>query len=89
MPTPSAELWRKATPLILGGLAVAFAFKAGLFNIGGQGQLLLGAAFAAWAGFDFDLPAIVHVPFALVLGGLAAMVLGAIARSLEGHQRNA
>lgn len=73
----------KATPLVLGGLAVAFAFKAGLFNIGGQGQLLLGAAFAAWAGFDFDLPAIIHIPFALILGGLAAMVLGAIAGFLK------
>ncbi len=73
----------KATPLVLGGLAVAFAFKAGLFNIGGQGQLLLGAAFAAWAGFNFDLPAIVHIPFALILGGLAAMVLGAIAGFLK------
>lgn len=73
----------KATPLVLGGLAVAFAFKAGLFNIGGQGQLLLGAAFAAWAGFDFDLPAIIHIPFALILGGLAAMVLGAIAGLLK------
>ncbi|MEM9133810.1 MAG: ABC transporter permease [Actinomycetota bacterium] len=73
----------KATPLVLGGLAVAFAFKAGLFNIGGQGQLLLGAAFAAWAGFDFDLPAIIHIPFALILGGLAAMALGAIAGLLK------
>ncbi|SVD48819.1 uncharacterized protein METZ01_LOCUS401673, partial [marine metagenome] len=33
----------KATPLVMGGLAVAFAFKAGLFNIGGQGQLVIGA----------------------------------------------
>ncbi|MEM8925846.1 MAG: ABC transporter permease, partial [Actinomycetota bacterium] len=73
----------KATPLVLGGLAVAFAFKAGLFNIGGQGQLLLGAAFAAWAGFDFDLPAIIHIPFALLIGGLAAMLLGAIAGALK------
>ena len=37
---------QKSTPLIFGGLAVAFAFKAGMFNIGGQGQLLVGAAFA-------------------------------------------
>ena len=68
----------KATPLVLGGLAVAFAFKAGLFNIGGQGQLLLGASFAAWAGFTFDMPAIIHIPFALLVGGLAAAVLGSL-----------
>ncbi len=73
----------KATPLVLGGLAVAFAFKAGLLNIGGQGQLLLGAVFAAWAGFDFDLPAIVHIPFALVIGGLAAALLGALSGYLK------
>ena len=40
----------KATPLVLSGLAVSFAFKAGLFNIGAQGQLLLGAITAAWIG---------------------------------------
>lgn len=73
----------KATPLVLGGLAVAFAFKAGLLNIGGQGQLLLGAVFAAWAGFDFDLPAIVHIPVALVIGGLAASLLGALSGYLK------
>ncbi len=73
----------KATPLVMGGLAVAFAFKAGLFNIGGQGQLLLGAAFAGWAGYALDLPAIIHIPFAMLLGGLAASVLGAVAGLLK------
>ncbi|MDH3302109.1 MAG: ABC transporter permease [Acidimicrobiia bacterium] len=73
----------KATPLVLGGLAVAFAFKAGLFNIGGQGQLLLGAAFSAWVGFNFDLPAVIHIPAALIVGGLAAAVLGGLAGLLK------
>ncbi|MFV0260084.1 MAG: ABC transporter permease [Acidimicrobiales bacterium] len=73
----------KATPLILGGLAVAFAFKAGLFNIGGQGQLLVGAAVAGWVGYRFDLPALIHIPFALILGGLAASTLGALAGLLK------
>lgn len=73
----------KATPLVLGGLAVAFAFKAGLFNIGGQGQLLLGAAFSAWIGYRFALPAIVHIPLALLVGGLAASTLGALAGLLK------
>lgn len=69
----------KATPLVMGGLAVAFAFKAGLFNIGGQGQLLIGASFAAWAGFTFDnLPPLIHIPFALLVGGLAAALLGGL-----------
>jgi simple sugar transport system permease protein len=73
----------KATPLILGGLAVAFAFKAGMFNIGGQGQLLLGAAFAAWAGFQFDLPTVIHIPFALLVGGAVASLLGGLAGLLK------
>ena len=73
----------KATPLILAGLAVAFAFKAGLFNIGGQGQLLLGAAFGAWAGFAFDLPAIIHIPFTLIVGGFVASLLGALVGLLK------
>ena len=73
----------KATPLVMGGLAVAFAFKAGLFNIGGQGQLLLGAAFSAWVGFNFGLPMIIHIPLALLVGGLVASLLGALAGLLK------
>ncbi len=73
----------KATPLVLGGLAVAFAFKAGLFNIGGQGQLLLGAAFAAWVGFRFGLPAFIHIPLALLIGAIVASGLGALAGLLK------
>lgn len=73
----------KATPLVLGGLAVAFAFKAGLFNIGGQGQLLLGAAFAAWVGFRFSLPAPIHIPLALLFGAVVASGLGALAGLLK------
>ncbi|MGH8873729.1 MAG: ABC transporter permease, partial [Acidimicrobiia bacterium] len=68
----------KATPLVLSGLAVAFAFKAGLFNIGGQGQLILGASVAAWVGFAVELPALVHAPAALLAGGLAGAAWGAV-----------
>ncbi len=73
----------KATPLVMGGLAVAFAFKAGLFNIGGQGQLLLGASFSAWVGFRFGLPAPIHIPLALLVGGIVASGLGALAGLLK------
>lgn len=69
----------KATPLIFAGLAVAFAFKAGLFNIGAQGQLLIGAIVAAYFGFAIQgLPAIIHAPLALLAGGLAGALYGAI-----------
>lgn len=76
----------KATPLVLSGLAVAVAFKAGLFNIGGQGQLLLGAAFAAWAGFRFSLPSIIHIPFAMLLAGLVAAMLGWLVGVLKAYR---
>ena len=69
----------KTTPLIFSGLAVAFAFKAGLFNIGAQGQLLLGAITAAFIGFSLKgLPAALHIPLALIGGGLAGAFYGFI-----------
>lgn len=76
----------KATPLIFGGLAVAFAFKAGLFNIGGQGQLLMGAMVAAYIGFAVDgLPFIIHMPLALLGGSLAGAAYAAIAGALKAY----
>ncbi len=63
----------RATPLIFTGLAVAFAFRCGLFNIGGEGQVYVGAFLAAYVGFTFtNLPAILLIPltiFAAALGG--------------------
>lgn len=74
----------KATPLILGGLAVAFAFKAALFNIGGQGQLLLAAIVAGYLGFAIEgLPFIIHMPLALLGGALAGALYGAIPGALK------
>ena len=73
-----------ATPYILAGLAVALAFKGGLFNIGAEGQLALGAVASAWVGYalpkvlNTDIPAIVHVPLALGAGILAGGLWGAI-----------
>ena len=75
---------QKATPLIFGGLAVAFAFKAGMFNIGGQGQLLVGAVFAAGVGFGIDgLPVLIHLPAALIVGAVAGALWGGIAGTLK------
>jgi len=74
----------KATPLVFSGLAVAFAFKAGLFNIGAQGQLLFGAITAAAIGFGIEgLPAIIHAPLALLGGALAGALYGAIPGALK------
>jgi len=74
----------KATPLVFSGLAVAFAFKAGLFNIGAQGQLLLGALTAAVVGFSISgLPPLLHASLALLAGGLAGALYGAIPGALK------
>ncbi len=68
----------QSTPLILVGLSVALAFKAGLFNIGGAGQLIIGAMSAAWVGITFDLPSIIHLPLALIAGVLGGAVYGGL-----------
>jgi general nucleoside transport system permease protein len=70
-----------ATPLMLTGLAVAYAFRAGLFNIGGQGQYFVGAIAAVWVGSSFaGMPHLLHV----VLAILAAMAAGALWGGIAG-----
>ena len=72
---------RQITPYILAGLAVAFAFRTGLFNIGVEGQLLMGWLAAAWVGSAVDLPRIIHLPLAL----LAAAAAGAFWAFIVGY----
>lgn len=55
-----------AVPLIIAGLALGIGFRAGLFNIGGTGQVLMGAVAAAWVGVFLDLPPVIHLLVALV-----------------------
>jgi ABC-type uncharacterized transport system permease subunit len=81
----------KATPLLLSGLAVAVALRAGLFNIGAEGQLILGALAAAWAGHAFTgLPAWIHIPICLaagvLVGGLWAAIPGALRAWRGSHE---
>lgn len=72
------------TPLILTGLAVAYAFRAGLFNIGGQGQYIVGAVLAVWVGSSLDgLPPFLHVVLAIAAGSAAGAAWGAIAGWLK------
>jgi general nucleoside transport system permease protein len=73
----------EATPLALAGLSVAFAFRAGLFNIGAAGQLVVGAMCAGWVGFTWDLPSAIHLPLALVAGFAGGAVWGGIAGVLK------
>ena len=70
-PRAISETLLQATPLILTGLAVAVGFRAGLFNIGAEGQLYAGAATSVLVGFSLvGLPTVVHLPLA-VLAGIA------------------
>jgi general nucleoside transport system permease protein len=72
-----------ATPLIAAGLAVALPFRAGLFNIGAEGQIILGAAFAGYVGFTFNLPAVVHVSVAVVAGLIGGAIWAGIVGVLK------
>ena len=72
------------TPLILTGLAVAFTFRAGLFNIGGQGQYLVGTFAAVYIGSKLDgTPALLHVVLAIVAGSVAGAAWAGIAGLLK------
>lgn len=79
-----SETLAAASPLILTGLAVAVPLRAGLFNIGGEGQVLAGGAAAGLVGFSLiGVPAIVHLPLALLAGLAAGAVVGAIPGALK------
>lgn len=84
------ETIRQITPYVFAGLAVAFAFRTGLFNIGVEGQLMVGWLAAAYVGYAFDLPKIVHIPLALlaaaVAGGLWAFIPGLLKAKLQVHE---
>jgi ABC-type uncharacterized transport system permease subunit len=72
------------TPLILTGLAVAFAFRAGLFNIGGNGQYIVGAIMAVWIGSSFSgMPSFLHILLAIVAAAAAGAVWAGIAGVLK------
>jgi simple sugar transport system permease protein len=76
---PLSETLLAATPLIFTGLAVALGFQCGLFNIGAEGQLYVGAMFGTFAGFAFaGLPFFIHVPLAVGFGFLGGALWGFI-----------
>jgi ABC-type uncharacterized transport system permease subunit len=73
---PLSETLTYATPIVFTGLAVALAFRGGLFNIGAQGQAAIGLVCAALAGFLFPLPPVIHLVVALVAGALGGALWG-------------
>ena len=88
---PFLESLVQSTPYIFAGLAVALGFRAGLFNIGVEGQLFIGAACATYVGYAITgLPAIIHMPLAFIAGALGGAIWGFIPGFLKattgGHE---
>jgi simple sugar transport system permease protein len=75
---PISETLTYTTPLVFTGLSVALAFRGGLFNIGAQGQAIVGVVLAALAGFLLPLPPVLHLVVALLAGALGGAVWGFI-----------
>lgn len=75
---PINETIVATTPLLLAGLAVAITFKAGLFNIGGTGQMLMGGMGAIYVGFSMEGPGIIQVPLGILAGMVCGMLWGII-----------
>ncbi|GAA2921176.1 simple sugar transport system permease protein [Microbacterium keratanolyticum] len=80
---PLTETLKFATPLIAAGLGVGLAFRAGLFNIGGQGQMLMAAAAAGYVATSWDLPFPLHMAAAIIAGILAGAIWAGIAGLLK------
>jgi len=80
---PLTETLKFATPLIAAGLGVGLAFRAGLFNIGGQGQMLMAAAAAGYVATAWKLPFPLHMIAAIVAGIVAGAIWAGIAGLLK------
>jgi len=77
----------RATPLIFTGLAVALAFQCGLFNIGGEGQMVMGGFALTWIGFTFArLPAFLLMPLCILGGAVAGAIWGGIPGYLKARR---
>jgi simple sugar transport system permease protein len=87
---PLSESLVNSIPYILAGLAVALGFRAGLFNIGAEGQLVVGAIATAFVGYAVKLPTLIHIPLALGAGvfvaGLWAAVPGFLKAKVGAHE---
>ena len=75
---PISETLTNATPLILVGLSVGLAFQAGLFNIGGQGMLIIGVIFSGYVGMTWHLPPVIAVVVAVVAGMIGGGLWGGL-----------
>ena len=80
---PITETLAYATPITMAGLGLAVAFRSGLFNIGGTGQILFGAMFAGWVGINVHLPWYLHFPLAVLAGIIGGGLFGALVGFLK------
>ena len=80
---PLTETLRLGAPLIAAGLGIGLAFRVGLFNIGGTGQLIFGMIFSTWVATRIELPIVLHMIVALIAGILGACLLGALVGFLK------
>lgn len=79
------ELLVTSMPLILTGLSIAFAYRTGLFNIGAEGQVIMGSLFTLIVGTQIQLPMILHIPLALVAGALGGALWALIPGVLKAY----
>jgi simple sugar transport system permease protein len=80
---PLSETITFGTPLILAGLAVALPFRAGMFNIGAEGQIIWGAILSSYIGFQFSLPLGLHLLLAVIGAAMGGALWGGIAGFLK------
>jgi ABC-type uncharacterized transport system permease subunit len=87
---PLSETLTYAAPLVFTGLAVALAFRGGMFNIGAQGQAVMGAIGAGLLGFELRLPIVLHMLLALlggaILGGVWGLIPGVLKARTGAHE---
>lgn len=79
------ELLVTSMPLILTGLSIAFAYRTGLFNIGAEGQVIMGSLFTLMVGTQIQLPMILHIPLALAAGALGGALWALIPGVLKAY----
>ncbi|HEY3749846.1 MAG TPA: hypothetical protein VGL80_11630 [Pseudonocardiaceae bacterium] len=80
---PLADTTQVAAPLICAGLGISLAFRSGLFNIGGEGQIVLGAFCSGYVGFEWHLPIIIHLIVAILAGIAGGAIWGYLAGFLK------
>lgn len=71
-----SDVFYYASPIMMTGLAVGFAYKMGMFDIGASGQFTMGMFWAMYVGFTFDLPPVLHATVAVIAGAIGGMVWG-------------